>query len=243
VGSLRLLFRALPFVACAGCASSYQEDASSLRAEPQGDRDSSPLDTAVERIEICVGSSLTSAGELADALVYDVAELADGTVAVGYYAFFSDERPWANNWLTWSVLPALAVDLVYSRALFALPGLRALLYGPGDVEGFRIHYRRDADGSLAVERAVADDGMHAPVALTKGDLFRLDAKRPTLYTEVWSHQLGGTSARALGELVSRKCYAGASLRPLTAAVARTFRLDGRAPMAHVERLRASNEAR
>ena len=49
---------------------------------------------------------------------------------------FSDERPWGDNWLSWSVLPALAVDLVYTRFLFGLPGFRRARYGPADVEGF-----------------------------------------------------------------------------------------------------------
>jgi hypothetical protein len=214
----------------AGCAS--KRAPAPANATPSGAREE-----AVERVEICVGSTLVSAGELPEALYYDTAPQADGTLAVGYYVRFSDERPWANNWLTWSLLPALAVDLVYSRALFVAPGLQALLYGPGDVEGFRIVYAREPNGSLSAREAVADDGQHAPVALSAADLHRLDPARPTLYTTVWSHQLGGTGVRSAEDLVMRRCYGQGRLTPLTARVARELRLEGRAPMAHVERLR------
>jgi hypothetical protein len=56
---------------------------------------------------------VASAGRLGDVLYYRATEAPDGTVHVGYFAFFSEERPWGNNWLTWTVVPALAVDMVY----------------------------------------------------------------------------------------------------------------------------------
>ena len=48
---------------------------------------------AIEQREVCVGSSVASAGVLGDTLFYRAAMLPDGKLAVGYYAFFSEE-PW-----------------------------------------------------------------------------------------------------------------------------------------------------
>src|SRR5690348_11807428 len=73
-----------------------------------------PEDAAVAAQPVCIASTVKSAGELGPALLYRRARLPDGRIAVGYYAFFSEERPWGNNWLTWSVVPALAIDLVYT---------------------------------------------------------------------------------------------------------------------------------
>src|SRR5262249_9777199 len=84
---------------------------------------------AIESREVCVGSTVASAGTLGDTLYYRASVLPNGNIAVGYYAFFSEERPWGNNWLTWTVIPALAVDMVYTRALFTAPGLQRALHG------------------------------------------------------------------------------------------------------------------
>jgi hypothetical protein len=190
---------------------------------------------AIEQQPVCVGSSVASAGALSDVLYYRAVALADGRVAVGYFAFFSEERPWGNNWLTWSVVPALAVDLVYSRALLVGPGLQRAMYGAGDVEGFRIVYGRSPDGSMRVDEAVADDRTEDEVALSRADVFRLDRERPTFYSDVWSHQLGARGARSRADLEYVRCYQGPdAIRPLPEAVAREFRVDGRADPAHVE---------
>src|SRR5579871_3921877 len=130
---------------------------------PRGAR--TAMQSRIEGQAVCIGSSVKSAGHLADVLFYRAVALEDGRLAVGYYAFFSEERPWGNNWLTWSVLPALAVDLVYSRALLVAPGLQRLLYGAGDVEGVGVVYDRLPDGSLRFDHALADDGTHESVAL------------------------------------------------------------------------------
>jgi hypothetical protein len=191
--------------------------------------------TAIEQQPVCVGSSVASAGALSDVLYYRAMALADGRVAVGYFAFFSEERPWGNNWLTWSVVPALAVDLVYSRALLVGPGLQRAMYGAGDVEGFRIMYGRSPDGALHVDEATADDRTEEEVALSRADVFRLDRERPTFYSDVWSHQLGARGARSRADLAYVRCYQGSdAIRPLPDAVAREFRIDGRADPAHVE---------
>jgi hypothetical protein len=201
---------------------------------PRGER--TAAQAAIEREPVCVGSSVNSAGDLSPVLYYRAVEMPDGTVKVGYFAFWSEERPWGNNWLTWSVFPALAVDLVYSRALLVAPGLQRALYGAGDVEGVGVVYDRAPDGSLHFDHALADDGVHDSVALSNEQVFALDHNRPTFYSQVWSHQLGGQSARSRSDLTYERCYEEGSIRPLPDAVAREFRVDvdDRAPPAHVE---------
>jgi hypothetical protein len=98
-------------------------------------------------------------------------------------------------------------------------------------------YDRLADGSLHFDHALADDGTHDSVALSREQVFALDHNRPTFYSEVWSHQLGGHGAHARTDLSYERCYGEGSIRPLPDSVARAFRVDGddRAPPAHVER--------
>jgi hypothetical protein len=202
---------------------------------PRGERTAE--ESAIERQSVCVGSSVASAGDLSNILYYRAVALDDGHVDVGYFAFYSEERPWGNNWLTWSLFPALAVDLVYSRALLVAPGLQRALYGKGDVEGVGVVYDRSPDGSLRFDHAQADDGVHEFVALTRAQAFAIDEKRPTFYSQVWSHQLGASGARSRSDLAYVRCYDENSIRPLPDTVARAFNVDGddRAPPAHVER--------
>ncbi len=188
---------------------------------------------AIEEQPVCIGSTVRSAGELGATLFYRRARLPDGRLAVGYYAFFSEERPWGNNWLTWSVAPALAIDAVYTRFLFVAPGLQRARYGEGDVEGFRVIYAQGADGRLAPEGAVADDGWHRRADLTRADLFAVDAERMTLATDSWSHHLGARVGRA-GDLVWRRCYGKGRIKPIDREVIRRFRLDRRARPAAVD---------
>jgi hypothetical protein len=190
----------------------------------------------IEAQPICIGSATHSAGDLSDVLYYRAIARDDGRIEVGYYAFFSEERPWGNNWMTWTVLPALAIDLTYSRTLLVAPGVQRALYGPGDVEGVGVVYDVLPNGSLHLAEAHADDGHHAPVSLSRADAYGVDPARPTFYSDVWSHQLGGRGARSTDDLVYERCYDAASIRPLPDSVARTFRVDVvRAPPAHVER--------
>ena len=194
---------------------------------------------AIERQPVCVGSSVQSAGRLSDVLYYRAVATKEGRIAVGYFVFFSEERPWGNNWLTWSVLPALTVDMVYSRALWIAPGVQRALYGPGDVEGLSIVYDVGAGGSLSIDHALVDDGSEQMLEVTRSDVLALDPQRPTFYSNVWSHQLGGHSAHSRRDLVEERCYQGDDIRPLPDGLARTFRLDehtDRAPPAHVERI-------
>jgi hypothetical protein len=192
---------------------------------------------SIERQPICLGSSVHAAGRRADVLYYRAVATDDGRLAVGYFAFFGEERPWGNNWLTWTLFPALAVDMVYSRAFWLAPGLQRAIHGAGDVEGVAVFYQRRADGSLSVDHAVVDDGVEHARELSRSDVLSLDPGRPTFYSDVWSHQLGGRGARSRADLVDLHCYVGAEIRPLSEDVARSFRIDeGRAPPAHVELL-------
>jgi hypothetical protein len=209
----------------------------SVLPAPPGPRGApTPEEAAIERQPICIGSAIASAGSLSEVLYYHAIRTDDGRLTVGYFAFFSEERPWGNNWLTWSVAPALAVDLVYSRMLLVLPGLQRAIYGAGDVEGVAVVYAFSPDGSLRVEQAMAEDGSERPTVLTHREVFALDEARPTFYSDVWSHQLGARGARSLADLAYRRCYEGDAIRPLPNSVDRAFRLEHRAPPAHVERL-------
>jgi hypothetical protein len=214
-----------------GCArlGSLPNAPAGIELEPTG-----PEQTAIEQREICVGSKVSSVGKLGDVLYYRAAIMPDGKLNVGYFAFFSEERPWGNNWLTWSVVPALAVDMAYTRTVFTGPGLQRALSGKGDVEGFRIVYAVAEDGTLAVEHAVADDGSHDLVHLDASDVLAIDARRPTFYSDVWSHQLGARGARSMADLSYVTCYGTGHILPLPDSVDADYELRGRAPPAHVE---------
>jgi hypothetical protein len=196
----------------------------------------SPDEVAIEKQEVCIGSQVSSAGDMGDTLYYRAVRTRDGQLLVGYFAFFSEERPWGNNWLTWTFVPALLVDMFYSRALLVAPGIQRATSGKGDVEGVRVFYDVGEGGTLTADRAVADDGVHDDVQLSRSEVYALDQKRPTFYSDVWSHQLGGRGARSKDDLAYVRCYSGEHLRPLPDAIAREFDVDDRrrAPPAHVE---------
>jgi hypothetical protein len=194
--------------------------------------DPSPEEALIEQQLVCVGSAVHSAGDLGPALFYRSERLPTGEIAVGYYAFFSEERPWGNNWQTWLVFPALVTDLVYTRALLVAPGMQRLAYGKGDVEGFRVVYA-DGGGALAPKYAIADDATHTERRLSVADLFAVDPLRLTLYSTTLSHQLAGVGVRSAEDLAYERCYGPSEIRPLTAEIEREFRLDRRARPAHV----------
>lgn len=204
-----------------------------------GARTPTRLEAAIEAQPVCVGSTVHSFGELGSALMYRAERRPDGRVEVGYYVFYSEERPWGNNWLTWTILPALAIDLVYTRALFVAPGAQRVLYGKGDVEGFRVLYADGEGGGLAAQEAASDDTYHRPTRLGRADLFAAVPGRLTVTTDGWNHHLGAKGARA-GDLVSVRCYESSSIRPLTAEVVRAFNLERRAGPASA-RLDASSD--
>ena len=157
---------------------------------------------------------------------------------MGYFAFYSEERPWGNNWLTWSVVPALAVDLVYSRALLVAPGLQRALYGAGDVEGVGVVYDRLADGSLHFDHALADDGTHD----SRCAVARASRSRSITIVPPSTARCGAISSAATAHGRARTSPTSAATArdrygPLPDSVARAFRVDwdDRAPPAHVER--------
>ncbi len=181
-------------------------------------------DAKIAQQPLCVGARSWSAGRLGDTVLYRTSHIGR-KLAVGYFVYWSEERPWGKNVMSYTAVPALAMDAVYSHFLYVFPGLKDALYGPGDVEGVLVEFNEREDGSLDVVGGVADDGNHAPVTLSRADL--VDSKgRVVVLTDVWSHQLGAHGAARFADTPGSelKCYAQAALEPLTAQVVRDFRL-------------------
>jgi hypothetical protein len=182
---------------------------------------SSHEDALVQDQPLCVASSVRSWGALGDSVLYRYRREGD-TLYVGYFVYFSTERPWGDNALTHKVLPALAIDAFYSHFLFVLPGAQRVLYGPADIEGALVRYRIEGE-RLVAEAALADDEGHHAVALT-GDELRAPDGHVVLLTETWSHQLGARDAVRRSASLPVRCFSGASLMPLAPNVAEAFRL-------------------
>jgi len=216
-----LLSRFLVLLALTGCAVSPRE-AAWPQAVPSEQR--SGDDARVVAQPVCIGARSWSAGSLGDTVLFRTRRQGN-RITVGYFVYWSEERPWGDNSLSYTVLPALAVDAVYSHFLYVFPGLKDAMYGSGDIEGVQVSYEQRPDGSLDVVSGRADDGNHGAVALTRSDL--LDSKgRVVLLTDVWSHQLGARGAASFADrsLLNLRCYEKSSLRPMTELVARAFRL-------------------
>ncbi|HEY4105025.1 MAG TPA: hypothetical protein VGM44_14100 [Polyangiaceae bacterium] len=183
-----------------------------------------PENARIAAQPVCVGALSWSAGALGDTVLYR-SEQVGRKLEVGYFVYWSEERPWGENFFSYTALPALAMDAVYSHFLYVFPGLKDTIYGPGDVEGALVEYEVRDDGTLAVVRGVADDASHGQVQLSRADL--LDSKgRVVLLTDVWSHQLGSHGGGQFGDTRDKdlKCYRGAALQPMTEKIARVFRL-------------------
>jgi hypothetical protein len=181
----------------------------------------------LERQTVCVGARNWSAGQLGDTILYRY-KRSGQRLEVGYFVYWSTERPWGDNVLSYTVVPALFIDLAYSHFLYFLPGVKDAMHGAADIEGVRIELE-DRDGALRVVGGIADDGTHQPVKLSRDDL--VDSKgRIVLLTDVWSHQLGAHGGGAFADEPARqlRCYDQASLRPMTDDVARAFRLGNEA---------------
>jgi hypothetical protein len=183
-------------------------------------------DADVQRIRaqpLCVASSAWF-GKLGDTVLF-VHQRRGDELRVGYFVYFDVERPWGQNLLTYSVLPAMLIDATYSHFAFFFPGVQRLLYGPGDVEGASIAYRVSGTGELVVRDGLADDDTHHRVTLSRSDLVGSEG-RVLLMTDVWSHQLGahGAASYARREDAMLRCFSGPALQPLTRRVAQSFRL-------------------
>ncbi|HEX3776241.1 MAG TPA: hypothetical protein VHV51_17335 [Polyangiaceae bacterium] len=186
--------------------------------------ENAPESAGIVAQPVCVGARSWSAGALGDTVLYR-SEQVGRKLEVGYFVYWSEERPWGQNFFSYTALPALAMDAVYSHFLYVFPGLKDALYGPGDVEGAMVEYEVRDDGSLAVLRGVADDASHRQVLLSRADL--LDSKgRVVLLTDVWSHQLGSHGGGVFGDTRNKdlKCYRGSALQPMNERIARVFRL-------------------
>jgi hypothetical protein len=189
-----------------------------------------PEDEDPERLErqtVCVGARSWSAGRLGDTILYRY-KRNGRRLEVGYFVYWSTERPWGNNVLSYTVVPALFIDIAYSHFLYFLPGVKDAMHGAADIEGVRVELE-DKDGALRVVGGTADDGTHQPVTLSRDDL--VDSRgRTVLLTDVWSHQLGahGGGAFADDPASQVRCYTQAELRPMTDDVARAFRLGDEA---------------
>ncbi|HEX3852343.1 MAG TPA: hypothetical protein VHW01_15340 [Polyangiaceae bacterium] len=173
---------------------------------------------------ICVGARSWSAGSLGDTVLYRTRRVGR-KIAVGYFVYWSEERPYGDNTISYLVLPALAMDAVYSHFLYLFPGIKDAMYGPGDIEGVQVEYEQSDDGSLRVVDGRADDGNHTPVVLSRDDL--VDSKgRVVFLTDVWSHQLGAHGAASFANTPGHdvKCYVKSAIQPMTDQIASAFRL-------------------
>src|SRR5882672_10610104 len=208
-----------PRAAGMSLAASVLDPTGALRGDEDGER--------LERQTVCVGATGWSAGRLGDTILYRY-KRTGRRLEVGYFVYWSTERPWGNNVLSYTVVPALFIDLAYSHFLYFLPGVKDAMHGAADIEGVRVELE-DRHGAFEVVGGTADNGMHQPVKLSRDDL--VDSKgRIVLLTDVWSHQFGAHGGGAFGDDSKRqlRCYDHAALRPMTNDVARAFRLGNEA---------------
>src|SRR5450432_1372016 len=174
----------------------------------------------VQSLPVCIASPSWSAGQLGPSVLYRY-EREGRRMRVGYFVYWTTERPWGPNFLSYSVLPALFIDAFYSHLFFLFPGAQRLLHGPGDIEGARIVYEQNDEGRWIPVSGVADNESHHEVRLSPEDFIDGDG-RVVLTTSVWSHQLGTRSVHQPtgGDTSKSVCFGGASLAPLTGEIAR-----------------------
>lgn len=173
---------------------------------------------------ICITWNQSWAGDLGSTLLYRVRRVSSDTLRVGYFAYWTTERPWGDNLATRLLLPALVIDAVYSHTLFIFPGFQRLLYGPGDVEGVRVTYRITDQRRLIPISIVADNEMHDEVDMEPRDMLDPEG-RLLLFDDAWSHQLGGLAANKRFKRSSHQhCFDHKSILPLSEQVAEGFRL-------------------
>lgn len=189
-----------------------------------GHDDGADDEALIRQQPICIGSSTWSWGTLGDVVLFTHVRHGN-ELRVGYFVYWNAERPWGTNALTYSLLPALAIDAVYSHFLFVLPGVRHMMYGAGDIEGAAVIYEQTASGTLTPQSGLADDYHHHAVTLSRADLAMTNGN-VSLMTNFWSHQLGARGASAYAENPDSnvRCFSGPSLQPLTRGVAERFRI-------------------
>jgi hypothetical protein len=216
-----VLFLSVP---CQNCARNQAWPLAHAGAPRAGPGHIANDDALVRSLPVCIASENWSAGELGASILYRY-ERAGKTLSVGYFVYWTAERPWGWNALSYAVLPALVIDAFYSHLFFVFPGAQHFMYGPGDVEGARIAYEQKDDGTWVAVSAVADDATHREVRLLPAD-FVDGAGVVVLTTDVWSHQLGAHRVEREGHRPPSRsaCYVGASLAPLTPDIAEAFRL-------------------
>src|SRR5581483_11135162 len=159
-------------VAIAGCAALP----SSVPAWPEPDpaavtnagATSASDASLIQKQPVCVASRHWSAGSLGDTILYRLHRVGR-RLEVGYFVYWSTERPWGHNVLSYTVVPALVIDATYSHFLWILPGFKDVLHGAGDVEGVRVELEDSGEG-LRVVGGTADDGLHRGVSLSRDDL-------------------------------------------------------------------------
>jgi hypothetical protein len=201
-------------------------------------------DALVRSLPLCIASERWSAGELGASVLYRY-KREGRRLSVGYFVYWTAERPWGPNFLSYAVLPALLIDAFYSHLFFVFPGVQRVMYGPGDIEGARVVYQQSSDGHWTPVSALTDDGAHHEVELAPDEFVDSDGT-VVLTTDVWSHQLGARRAEHPGHALRQRtaCFVGASMAPLTPEIADAFRLGSaehprRAPPAwKLERARA-----
>jgi hypothetical protein len=182
----------------------------------------------VPDLPVCVGSPSWSAGELGRTILYRY-KREGRRLSVGYFVYWTTERPWGTNLLSYSFLPAFFIDAFYSHLFFLFPGMQRIIHGPGDIEGARVVYEQQDDGHWKPVSAVADDGLHREIVLSPDEFVDRNG-RVVLMTDVWSHQLGARGARGFFESHTGEaaCYGGAygrgTMAPLTGVIAGAFRL-------------------
>lgn len=217
-------------VAIAGCAALPKSAPAwpNAGAKPTTEVVASDDDDArLRKLPVCVASRHWSAGDLGETILYRVHRVGR-RLEVGYFVYWSTERPWGQNVLSYTLVPALLIDATYSHFLWVMPGFKDVLHGAGDVEGVRVELD-DEGGELRVVGGAADDGFHRGVTLSRDDLVDSHG-RIVLFTDVWSHQFGAHGGGAFADAAggALRCYEGTAVQPMTEETARAFRLGGEA---------------
>src|SRR5712671_1000893 len=126
---LAALFALSLVVSCFGVGSTAWPAAAPGRVF-DGEADEASI---VRGLPVCVASQSWSAGELGQSVLFH-SKREGRRLTVGYFVYWSTERPWGKNALSYSFLPALFIDAFYSHLFFMFPGAQRFLFGPGDVE-------------------------------------------------------------------------------------------------------------